>query len=122
MITCPTATELREGLDRFDRLDDGDGRHAFLARVADNARALLAREAELGAAAEAGEQARLSALLGRDGDVQTLNRLLCESLAAGTLSPTDPAVMAHLRATAIDRIAIDQPTYCGLEALLVTRA
>jgi hypothetical protein len=122
MITCPTAAELRAGLDRFDRLDDGDGRRAFLTRVADNARALLAREAELGAAAEAGEQARLGALLGRDGDVQTLNRALCEALASGQIAPTDPAVLAHLRATAIDRIAIDQPAYCGLEALLITRA
>ena len=122
MICCPTAAELRVALERFDTMDDGDGRRVFLARVADNARALLAREATLGAAAQAAEQARLTALLGVEGDVETLNQRLCDALTSGTLAPRDPAVLAHLRASAIDRIAIDQPAYCGLEALMATRA
>lgn len=120
MITCPTALELQTAVDAFDRLADGpaDARAAFLARVADNARALLQREARLGGAGEAGEQARLAALLGVEGEVSDLNRRLCQALQSGAISPTDPALLAHLRATAIARIAIDQPTYCGLEALL----
>jgi len=122
MISSPTAAELRSALERFDTMDDGDGRRVFLSRVADNARALLAREATLGATAEHAEQARLTALLGIEGDVETLNQGLCDALASGTLAPRDPAVLAHLRASAIDRIAIDQPTYCGLEALMATRA
>ncbi|MBU4433583.1 MAG: protein kinase [Alphaproteobacteria bacterium] len=120
MITCPTALELQTAVDAFDRLADGpaDARGAFLARVADNARALLQREAALGGAGEAGEQARLAALLGVEGEVSDLNRRLCQAIQSGAIGPRDPALLAHLRATAIARIAIDQPTYCGLEALL----
>ena len=119
MITCPTATELKSALDAFDR-EDGppDGRRVFLARVADNARALLARETTLGETAKAEERARLSALLHAEGDHADLNRQLCEALRSGKIAPRDPALLAHLRATAIARIAIDQPGYCGLEALL----
>lgn len=119
MINCPTALELQNALDAFDR-EDGppDGRHAFLARVADNARALLSREAALGETAEAEERARLSALLDAEGDDRDLNGRLCEALRLGQIAPRDPALLAHLRATAIARIAIDQPGYCGLEALL----
>jgi hypothetical protein len=119
VITCPTAAELRSALDAFDRRDDpSDGRHAFLARVADNARALLAREAALGETAEAEETARLSDLLGADSNFDELNLRLCEALRSGAVAPRDPALLAHLRASAIARIAIDQPGYCGLEALL----
>jgi hypothetical protein len=120
VITCPTAAELQSALDTFDGQADepADGRRAFLARVADNARALLARETALGPAAEAGESARLAALLGVDGGAADLNRQLCGALQSGAMNPRDPGLLAHLRASAIDRIAIDQPGYCGLEALL----
>ena len=120
MITCPTAAELQQALDLFEQQAAGpdDGRGVFMTRVADNARALLAREAALGPAATESEQARLAALLARDGDAATLNRQLCDALRSGALAPRDPAVLAHLRATALDRIAIDQPTYCGRDALL----
>jgi hypothetical protein len=120
VISCPSAAELRTALDAFDRdaSGGGDARAAFLARVADNARALLQREQALGAASEAEEQARLSTLLASEGDFTNLNSQLCQALRSGTIAPTDPALLAHLRATAIARIAIDQPTYCGLEALL----
>jgi hypothetical protein len=119
MISCPTAAELQSALDAFDR-EDGppDGRRLFLARVADNARALLARETALGETAETEERARLSALLDVDSDYRDLNRQLCEALRSEKITPRDPTLLAHLRATAIARIAIDQPSYCGLEALL----
>lgn len=119
MITAPTATELQSALDAFDRrYDPADGRHAFLARVADNARALLAREVALGETAEVQETERLGVLLGVKGDHADLNRGLCEAIRSGAMAPRDPALLAHLRATAIARIAIDQPGYCGLDALL----
>ena len=120
MITCPSAAELRSALAAFDRDDAGpaDPRRLFLARVAGNARALLEREAALGEAAESEERARLAAMLGVEGDFNDLNRKLCDALRSGAIEPRDPALLAHLRATAIARIAIDQPGYCGLEALL----
>ncbi len=120
MISHPTAAELSEAIAAFDAeaATPGDARHAFLARVADNARATVAREAELGARLEAEAIERLKVLLGLDGDFAALNAALCEALYRGEISPRDPAVLAHLRATAIGQIRIDQPTYGGLEALL----
>ena len=120
MISCPTAAELQAALTLLDR-DDGspaDPRRLFLARVADNARTLLEREATLGETVEADERARLSAMLGIEGDFADLNRKLCDALRSGAIKPRDPTLLAHLRASAIARIAIDQPGYCGLEALL----
>lgn len=120
MISHPTAAELSEAIAAFDAAPatPGDARHAFLARVADNARATVAREAELGAALEAEAVQRLRALLGRDGDFATLNVALCDALRDGRIAPRAPTLLAHLRATAIGQIRIDQPSYGGLEALL----
>lgn len=119
MISHPTAAELTEAVAAFDAeaVLPGDERQAFLARVADNARATLAREAEQGARLEAEAVHRLSALLGETGDFATLNARLCEALREGALNPLDPVLLAHLRATAIGQIAIDQPSYGGLAAL-----
>lgn len=119
MISHPTAAELAEGVAAFEAepVIPGDARQAFLARVADNARATLAREAEHGARLEAEAVERLSALLGVAGDFETLNTTLCEALRTGAIDPREPALLAHLRATAIGQIAIDQPSYGGLAAL-----
>lgn len=120
MISHPTAAELAEAVAAFDAqpAEPGDARQAFLARVADNARATLAREAEHGARLEAEALARLHTLLGQEGGFSRLNAHLCQALRDGTLQPLDPAVLAHLRATAVGQIAIDQPGYGGLAALL----
>ena len=117
MITHPTAAELREALAGVEAGPPGDARAAFIARVADNARATLEREAALGPAAEAAAVERLRALLERDGDFETLNAELCARLRDGRLAPLDPAVLAHLKAGALDQVAIDQPSYWGLAAL-----
>lgn len=124
MITHPTAAELAQAVADFDAetVTPADARHAFLSRVADNARAILAREAEQGAGLEAEATAQLSNLLAETGDFQTLNHRLCEALRSGRLSPLDAEVLAHLKATAIGQIAIDQPTYGGLAALLARGA
>lgn len=123
MISHPTATELSEAIAAFDAqpATPGDARHAFLARVADNARATVTREAEHAPRLEAEATQRLKTLLRRDGDFAALNGELCEALRNGRLSPLNSEVLAHLRATAIGQIRIDQPTYGGLEALLASR-
>lgn len=118
MITHPTAAELEEAIAGFEAERASDARQAFLARVADNARGVLAREAEAGARLEAEAVQRLSALLGQSGGFATLNTRLCQALRDGAISPLDPVLRVHLRATAIGQIAIDQPNYSGLEALL----
>jgi hypothetical protein len=84
--------------------------------VADNARATLEREAALGPMAEVAAIERLRGLLGLDGDFETLNAKLCARLRDGRLSPLDPAVLAHLKASTMDQVAIDQPSYWGLAA------
>ena len=117
MITHPAAAELREALAAVEIGPPGDARAAFIARVADNARATLEREAALGPAAEAAAVERLRALLGVDGGFEALNAELCARLADGRLAPLDPALLAHLKASVADRIAIDQPGYSGLAAL-----
>lgn len=120
MIRHPTAAELSEAIATFEAEPaiPGDARQAFLARVADNARATLAREAEHRARLEAEAVERLAALLGQAGEHAALNAELCERLRNGRIDPLSPALLAHLRATAIGQIAIDQPSYGGLAALL----
>ena len=120
MISHPTAAELSEAIAAFDAQpsDAADARQVFLARVTDNARATVTREAEHGVRLEAEGLARLRALLGQDGEFSRLNTEICHALRNGSLRPLDPAVLAHLRATAIGQIAIDQPGYGGLAALL----
>jgi AcrR family transcriptional regulator len=116
MITHPTAAELRQALADVETGPPGDARAAFIARVADNARATLDREAALGPAAEAAAVERLRALLGRDGGFEALNAELCARLRDGRLAPLDPTVLAHLKASLLDHVAIDQPSYWGLAA------
>lgn len=117
MITHPTAAELREALAAVEIGPPGDARAAFIARVADNARATLEREAALGPAAETTAVERLRGLLALDGDFETLNAELCARLRDGRLAPLDPAVLAHLKASVVDQVTIDQPSYSGLAAL-----
>lgn len=120
MISHPTAAELSAAIAAFDAeaAAPGDPRQAFLARVADNARATVAREAAQGAALEREAEDRLRTLLGREGDFAALNAALCDALRERRIAPLDPTLLAHLRATAIGQIRIDQPSYGGLEALL----
>jgi hypothetical protein len=120
MISHPTASELIDSVIRFieeraaPNLKDRD---AFHARVAVNALAAVRREIEAGAAAEAAQTARLTALLGEDGDWNSLNTRLCDQIREGALSPTDPGLLAHFRASIIDQVRIDQPGYAGLRTL-----
>lgn len=120
MITHPTAPELIDSVIRFieeraaPNLKDRD---AFLCRVAVNALAAVRREIEQGPTAESAALERLRKLLGRDGDFVTLNAALCDGIADGTIDPLDPAVLAHMKASIIDQVRIDQPQYSGLKTL-----
>lgn len=121
MITHPTAPELIDSVIKFieeraaPQLKDRD---AFLCRVAVNALAAVKREIEQGPTAEAAAVARLQVLLGREGDFATLNGLLCDGIQSGGIDPLDPAVLAHMKASIIDQVRIDQPQYRGLKTLV----
>ncbi len=110
----PTAAEILGGVADFlegEVMPTLSGRLAFHTRVAVNALAIVRREITLGPPAQAAEQARLSQLMARDGDLETLNDALCAAIAAGEIRADDPALIDHLWATTLDTMAIDQPNY-----------
>src|SRR5215475_8794817 len=113
----PTASELLGAIADFLReeaapaLDKAEPRLGFQMRVAVNSLAILEREARLGPAADAREHARLRKLLGRDGTLDELNRLLAHTLRTSQRDERDPALMDHLQATIADKIAIANPKW-----------
>ncbi len=110
----PSTAELIDAVAEFLRgevMPALSGRLAFHARVAANVLDIVRRELTLGPAAEAAEASRLVALLGREDEVEALNRELCARIADASLDPHDPALIEHLWATTLDTVAIDQPNY-----------
>jgi hypothetical protein len=87
------------------------GYHRFQTRVTINVLNTVKRELELrGAQAEA-EHSRLVALLGHDGNVETLSRELADRIRAGEISIDDPALRAHIRQSLADALAINNPKW-----------
>jgi hypothetical protein len=112
----PTVSELLEAVTSFLRdvaVPQLSGHAAFHARVASNALDLVKRELELRPVSERDEYARLTALLHTDGSLEELNALLSRRIAAGELSLQTPGLAAHLWATTLAKVAIDQPTYAS---------
>jgi hypothetical protein len=96
-------------------------RTAFQARVAANALDLVGRQIEIAPGEEAAEWERLKALLGRDAPLADLNAELADRLASGALDLTAPGVEAHLTATTLAKLEVDQPSYSGYRAALSER-
>ena len=113
----PTAAELLAAVADFLReevmpvLDRSEPRLGFQIRVAVNSLAILEREARLGPDADRREHERLRELLGRDGTLEELNRVLALELRTGQRDERDAALMAHLEATIADKIAIANPKW-----------
>jgi hypothetical protein len=120
MITHPSADELLLAVSGFIEqvAPDLKDRDVFLARVAVNALATVRRELQAGQAAEAAATTRLAALLHRSGSFTELNDALGEAIRAGDFDDSDGDLLAHLKASIIDRMQIDQPGYSGLKAAL----
>ena len=119
----PTIDELLASTGAFLRevaVPQLSGHAAFHARVAANALELVRRELALRPQAEHAEQARLRALLGDDGSLEELNQLLCQRISAGDLDLDTPALMEHLWATTLAKLAVDQPTYAPYRRELPT--
>jgi hypothetical protein len=88
-----------------------DGYHRFQTRVTVNVLNTVRRELELrGAQAEA-ERSRLAAILGHEGDVETLSIELAERIRAGAIAIDDPALRAHVRQSLADALAINNPKW-----------
>ncbi|MBL6761562.1 MAG: hypothetical protein ISQ19_02575 [PS1 clade bacterium] len=94
------------------------GHAAFHARVAGNVLDIVARELALAPGFAKAEQARLSLLLGETGDLVTLNRKLCEQIAAGEMDLSNEALKTHLIKVTMGKLAIDQPGYQGYKIAL----
>lgn len=113
MITHPRTEELAESVRLWiDEIRPTlDPRNAFLARVAANAMATIARELIDGPAAEAAAVAGMAGVLGHDGTYAELNAELCARIRSGDLTVESPGLLAALTTMARDQIAIDQPSY-----------
>ncbi len=120
----PPATELLASVSRFLRdelLPILSGAEAFNLRVSINAIDLVRREIEQQDAADKHEHLRLAKLLDSYAELDVLRRELCEQIARGDIVLDQPALREHLRATVIDRLAIDQPTYSAYLAAIGRR-
>lgn len=89
------------------------GYHRFQTRVTVNALHIVMRELQLAPAQRAEEHARLAALLGHDGDADTLEAELASALVDGARSPDDPALLDHLRRTLRDALALHNPKWAA---------
>jgi hypothetical protein len=121
----PTPTEILGAVAEFLRVvvvREGSAHTRFQARVAASALELVRRQLDLAPAADSAERDRLQALLGRDGSLGELNAEFAARLASGALDMRTPAVAAHLWATTLAKLAVDQPNYSGYRAARAERA
>jgi hypothetical protein len=107
-ILAAVSTFLRE-----TALPQLSGHTAFLTRVAANAVDLVRRQIALAPGFDAEEQARLKALLGRDGTLEALNRALCDKIERHEIAAETPGLADHLWSTTMAKLAIDQPRYAA---------
>lgn len=118
----PTSIELLEALAAFLREEVAprvDGGLRFKAIVGANVAGIVAREIAIGPLHDQAELARLASLVGEsaagDGDVaarvRALSVELCRRIEAGDADggAWREEVLAHLRATVAEKLAIDNP-------------
>ena len=112
----PTPTELTKAVADFLRDDIAptvSGHNAFKLRVAINMLELVRRQLSLEEASDAAEAARLARLLGMDGSLLELNRVLAGRIARGEVDLQTPGLFEHLWQTTMDKLAVDQPNYAS---------
>jgi hypothetical protein len=118
----PRVEELLNSVSDFLRQDvmgETQGRAQFMARVAANSLDIVQREFALAEVCLAGEKRRLADLFEvADAAAVQLDELrwrLVQSLRDGSMALDTPQLQAHLRATVVNQIAIDQPRYPGFK-------
>jgi hypothetical protein len=112
----PTPSELVKAVADFLRNDLAPqlgGHNAFKLRVAINALDLVTRQLTLESSSDVAEAERLSQLLGRQGSLQELNRVLAGKIAGGEADLQTPGLAEHLWQTTMDKLAVDQPNYAA---------
>ena len=114
MSAHPPAVELLESVSHFLRdalLPSLRGAQAFNLRISINAIDLVRREIAMQKTADERERTGLASIVGEEASLETMRRTLCEKIASGVVTLDQPGLLQHLRATAIGRLAIDQPNY-----------
>ena len=112
----PTPEELLKAVADFLRNDIApviSGHNAFKLRVSINALERVARQLALESCSDVAEAARLSRLLGMQGSLTELNRVLADRIAKGELDLQMPGLADHLWQTTMDKLAVDQPNYAS---------
>lgn len=112
----PTAAELLEAVREFVERDvmERDNlppRVAFHARVAVNVLAIVERELILGPELDAAERERLTALLGRDGELDDLTAELSRRIRDGSLDDRRAAVVDQVRESVRAKLLVANPGY-----------
>ena len=103
---------------RDDVMKATQGRTQFLARVAGNSLDIVLRDLSVGDAHRMRQTERLRALLGEEGDLETLRRSLVLRLRENRIALDHPGLAEYLREAVVNQTAIDQPTYSGLKTAL----
>jgi uncharacterized protein DUF6285 len=112
----PTPIELTKAVADFLRSEITpmiSGHNAFKLRVAINTLDLVTRQLTLEEGSDAKEVERLASLLGMNGSVMELNRVLAERIAKGEVDLATPGLAEHLWRTTMDKLAVDQPNYAS---------
>src|SRR4051794_3217648 len=112
----PTPSELIKAVADFLRNElapQVGGHSAFKLRVAVNALDLVTRQLTLQNSSDAAEAERLSQLLGRQGSLEQLNRVLAGKISSGEADLQTPGLAEHLWQTTMDKLAVDQPNYAA---------
>lgn len=120
----PTPEELVKAVADFLRNDIApliSGHNAFKLRVSINALDLVTRQLKLEEGSDAAELARLSKLLGKQGSLGELNRMLADRIASGEADLQTPGLSEHLWQTTMDKLAVDQPSYASYKRELETK-
>jgi uncharacterized protein DUF6285 len=120
----PTPVELTKAVADFLRNDITpmiSGHNAFKLRVAINALDLVTRQLKRVPGSDAAESARLSQLLGMQGSLNELNRVLADRIAKGEVDLQTPGLSEHLWQTTMDKLAVDQPNYAAYKRELQGR-
>jgi len=120
----PTPEELIKAVADFLRNDIApqiSGHYAFKLRVSINALDLVVRQLRLEQGSDAAEVARLSKILGIEGSLSELNRVLAERISKGEVDLQTPDVAEHLWQSTMDKLAVDQPNYASYKRELEGR-
>lgn len=114
MLDHPTGADILDSVSRLLRdtlMPALPADLVFQARVAANAIDLVAREIRLAPGADQEAQSRLAALLSMTGALDDLEAQLASRIRNGEMGLQTPGLFAHLMATALSKMAVDQPSY-----------